>query len=175
MRRRPRPSRRTFAAALCGFPLLAAEAPKPALRVTLGPEQLIASDVPWPYLFQSREGSTVIFGHVRWPPGGKYPIHFTTRSFDERKTWQEWRPGAEHVGNKYFEASYWVSSDALRTLQGPHKYSFVLPQAEVSSFDDRGEPVSRMYVRRSILELPNGDLLAPAYGHFETDKMPTEY
>jgi hypothetical protein len=32
-----------------------------------------------------------------------------------------------------------------------------------------------MYVRRSILQLPDGDLLAPAYGHFESDRFPTEY
>lgn len=194
--------RRAFSAALLGFPLRAAEAPKPALRVTLGTEESIAPGVPWPYLFQSREGTTVIFGHIGWPPGGKYPIHYTTRSFDGRKTWQEWKPApehgrgpitegscvqlrdgrillfdvhAEHVGNKRFEASYWVSRDAFKTLQGPYKYGFVLPPAEVSGFDDRGEPISRMYVRRSILELRSGDLLACAYGHFETDKLPTEY
>src|SRR5689334_3152700 len=141
---RTRPTRRAFSGALFGLPLLAAEAPQASLRVTLGPEQLIAAGVPWPYLFQSREGSTVIFGHIRWPPGGKYPIHYTTRSFDGRKTWQEWKPGpehgrgpitegscvqlkdgrillfdvhAEHVGNKRFAANYWVSRDAFHTLQ----------------------------------------------------------
>jgi hypothetical protein len=51
----------------------------------------------------------------------------------------------------------------------------MLPEAEVNSFDDRGEPISRMYVRRSIIELQNGDLLATAYGHFEADKFASEY
>lgn len=202
MKRQIRPSRRAFAASLLGGPLLAADVPTSSLRIRLGPEQLIAPEVPWPYLFQSREGNTVIFGHVGWPPGGKYPIHYTTRSFDGRKTWQEWKHGpehgrgpitegscvqlrdgrillfdvhAEHVGNKRFETHYWVSRDGFKTLQGPRKYSFVLPQAATDNFDDRGEPISRMYVRRSILELPGGDLLAPAYGHFESDKLPTEY
>jgi BNR repeat protein len=158
--------------------------------------------VPWPYLFQSREGATVLFGHVSWPAGGKYPIHYTSRSFDGRKTWQEWKHSpdqgrgpitegsavqlrdgrillfdvhAEHKGNKRFEANYWTSKDGFRTLEGPQTFSFVLPKAEVNSFDDRGEPVSRMYVRRSVLELQNGDLLATAYGHFEEDKFPSEY
>jgi hypothetical protein len=45
----------------------------------------------------------------------------------------------------------------------------------VSGKDDRGEPVSRMYVRRSMLELESGDLLACAYGRFESDKAPVEY
>jgi hypothetical protein len=194
-----RRSRRSFAASLLGIPAYAAET---KLSVRLGPEQLIAPDVPWPYLFQSREGSTVLFGHVRWPQGGKYPVHYTARSFDRRRSWQEWKPGAEHgrgpitegtavqlrdgrtllfdvhaerTGSRRFEASYWTSNDGFKTLHGPRRYSFVLPDAEVNSFDDRGEPISRMYVRRSMLELPGGDLLAPAYGHFEADKYATEY
>lgn len=194
--------RRAFAASMLGAALPAAETAKASLRITLGPEQLIAKDVPWPYLLQCREGTTVVFGHVRWPQGGRYPIHFTTRSFDGRKTWEEWKQSqergrgpitegstvqlrdgrillfdvhAEHTGNKRFAANYWVSSDGFRTVQGPYPYSFVLPEAEVNSHDDRGEAISRMYVRRSILELPNGDLLACGYGHFESDKLPTEY
>jgi len=202
MYKRTQWTRRAFAATLAGAPLIAADAAKPSLRIELGPEQLVAAGVPWPYLFQAREGTTVLFGHIGWPPGGKYPILYTARSFDGRQTWQEWklnqqygrgpitegssvqlRDGrillfdvhAEHVGNKRFEAGYWSSKDGFRTLEGPHKYSFVLPDAEIHSYDDRGEPISRMYVRRSVLELQNGDLLATAYGHFESDKMATEY
>ena len=168
----------------------------------MGAEQLIAPDVRWPYLFQSREGATLLLGLVNWPPGGKYPVTYTARSFDRGKTWLEWKLDkergrgpitegsavqlpdgrillfdvhAEHTGNKRFEASYWVSTDGLKTLQGPRQYSFSLPAAEVKSFDDRGEPISRMYIRRSILAMPNGDLLACAYGHFEVDKFATEY
>lgn len=202
MTRRNGPTRRAFTASLVGFPALAAAPAALRLRITPGPEQLIAQDVPWPYLFHSREGSTVILGHVRWPPGGKYPIHYTACSFDGRKTWQEWKPApehgrgpitegasvqlksgrilvfdvhAEHVGNKRFETSYWSSTDGYRTLQGPHRYGFDLPQAALDNFDDRGEPISRMYLRRSVLELPGGDLLACAYGHFTPDKFVAEY
>ena len=194
---------RTFGG-LLGAPIAlhAAEPLRPALRVECGPEQSVAPGVQWPYLFQAREGNTVLLGHIGWPPGGKYPIHYTSRSFDSRKSWQEWKAGAEHgrgpitegsavqlrngrillfdvhaehVGGKRFETNFWTSVDGFQTLQGPQKYSFVLPEADVSGFDDRGEPISRMYLRRSILELKGGDLLATAYGHFETDKFPTEY
>ena len=197
-------TRRSFAGYFLGAPgfLAIAETPQPSLRIELGSEQLVAPGVPWPYLFHSREGTTVVLGHIGWPPGGKYPIHYTSRSFDGRKTWQEWKPSpehgrgpitegstvqlrdgrillfdvhAEHVGDKRFEASFWISKDGFRTLQGPEKYSFVLPEAEVNSFDDRGEPISRMYVRRSVVELKSGDLLATAYGHFERDKFASEY
>lgn len=187
---------------MIGLPLAAVEPSKATLSVELGPERLVAKGVPWPYLFQSREGATVLFGHVQWPPGGKYPIHYTSRSFDGRKTWEEWKPGsehgrgpitegssvqlrnglsllfdvhAEHKDGKRFEANFWTSRDAFKTIEGPYPFSFVLPEAEVNSFDDRGEPISRMYVRRSVIELQNGDLLATAYGHFEADKFASEY
>jgi len=195
--------RRAFLGGIAASGLLgAAELPKSVLRVELGPEQLIAAGVPWPYLLHTREGTTVLLGHIGWPPGGKYPIVYTAQSFDGRKTWQEWKPGpqhgrgpitegssvqlrdgrillfdvhAEHVGGKRFEASYWTSNDTFHTLQAPQKYSFVLPEAEINSFDDRGEPISRMYLRRSVIELKNGDLLATCYGHFESDTMAAEY
>lgn len=197
-----RPTRRAFAASLLGVPAFAVDVPGVPLQVSLGPEQLIAEEVAWPYLFHSREGVTTLFGHVRWPAGGRYPIHYTARSFDGRKTWQEWKPGpehgrgpitegtavqlrdgrcllldvhVEHIGNKRFETNYWVSRDGFKTIQGPMKFGFHLPQAAIGTFDDRGEPISRMYLRRSIIELPNGHLLGCAYGHFDDDKTPTEY
>lgn len=178
------------------------QTPALKLKVTLGPEQAIAPGVPWPYLTQLRDGTSIIFGHRAWPPGGKYPIHYTGVSHDGRKTWQEWkhepkhgkgpitegtavelRDGrllvfdvhAEHVGNKRFVHNYWVTRDGFRTVDGPHPYSLTLPDAEVNGFDDRGEPISRFYIRRSMIELPGGDLVASAYGRFEADKMPVEY
>src|SRR6476646_6373868 len=60
----------------------------PALKVELGPERVVAPGAGWPYLFQAREGTTVVFGHVRWIPKQPHPIVFTTRSFDGRNTWQ---------------------------------------------------------------------------------------
>ena len=195
-------SRRTFNGYMLGLALAAAEPSKAGLTIELGPERLIAASVPWPYLFQSRKGTTVLFGHVSWPPGEKYPIHYTSRSFDGRKTWEELKQSsehgrgpitegsavqlpdgrillfdvhAEHVGNKRFEAKFWTSSDDFKTLEGPQTLSFVLPDAEVNGFDDRGEPISRMYFRRSILALQGGDLLATAYGRFESDTFASEY
>jgi hypothetical protein len=173
-----------------------------SLKVSLGPEQLVAAGVPWPYLVQLRDGTTILLGHVRWPEGGRYPIHYTAVSRDGRKTWTEWKPSssqgagpitegsaielgsgpllvfdvhAEHVGNKVFERNYWISKDLYRTLDGPLKFRFSLPHASVDEHDDRGFPISRMYFRRSIIELENGDLLASAYGHFDSDKFPSEY
>lgn len=183
--------------------LMAAFGPPPkVLKVTLGPEQTIAPGVPWPYLVQLRDGTTIVLAHVRWPAGGKFPIHYTSVSRDGRKTWQEWKPAAgqgagpitegsavelrsgallvfnvhaEHQGGKMFETDYWVSRDSYRTLEGPKKFRFPMPEAEVAGKDDRGETISRLYFRRSVIELENGDLLATVYGRFEADKAPVEY
>ena len=194
-------TRRTFALTMAGA-ASAADLPWKPLKVDLGPQQLIAKGVPWPYLVQLRDGTTIVLAHVRWPKGGKYPIHYTAVSHDGRKTWQEWKPSAnqgngpitegtavelrsgalmvfnvhaEHIGEKIFETDYWITRDSYRTLQGPKKFRFSMPEAEVSGKDDRGEPVSRLYLRRSMIELENCDLLACAYGRFETDKAPVEY
>ncbi len=149
-------SRRAFGFALAGM-AGAADLPSKPLRVELGPERVVAPGVPWPYLVQLRDGTTILLGHVRWPKGGKYPIHYTAISRDGRKAWQEWKPAtgqgtgpitegtavelqsgpllvfdvhAEHIGGKVFEAPYWISRDSYRTLEGPHKYRFSLPEAE---------------------------------------------
>jgi hypothetical protein len=50
-----------------------------------------------------------------------------------------------------------------------------VPKAEISGVDDRGEPISRLYIRRSVLLLPGGDLLASAYGRFDEDTASVEY
>jgi hypothetical protein len=194
-------NRRSFGFVLAGTARAAASSIQP-LKVTLGPQQPVAAGVPWPYLVQLRDGTTILLGHVRWPKGGTYPIHYTAVSRDGRKTWTEWKPSsnqgsgpitegsavelrsgpllvfdvhAEHIGNKVFERNYWITKDSYRTLEGPLKYRFSLPEAAVDEHDDRGFPISRMYFRRSVIELENGDLLACAYGHFESDRFPSEY
>lgn len=179
-----------------------ADLPLKPLDVRMGPEQIVARGVPWPYLVQLRDGTTILLGHVGWPKGGKYPIHYTAVSRDGRRTWAEWKPPAasgagpitegtavelrdgrflvfnvhaEHQGNKLFETNFWESRDSYRTLTGPRQFRFSVPEAETQGKDDRGEIISRLYFRRSVVELASGDLLACAYGRFETDKAPVEY
>jgi len=174
----------------------------PSIQVELGPEKTVAPGAGWPYLFQSSEGTTVVLGHVKWIPKSPYPIHFTVRSYDGRKTWEPWTPApeqgtgpmtegvavqlkdgrilifdvyAEHTRNRIFEGKRWISRDGWRTVSGPESVRVSVPKAEISGVDDRGEPISRLYIRRSVLLLPGGDLLASAYGRFEEDTAPVEY
>lgn len=168
----------------------------------LGPEQMVAPGAGCPYLFQSHEGTTVVLGHVKWIPKSPYPIHFTLRSFDERKTWETWMPApeqgvgpmtegvalqlkdgrilildvyAEHLRDRIFQGKRWISRDGWRTVAGPETIRVSAPKAEISGVDDRDEPISRLYIRRFMLLLSGGDLLASAYGRFDEDMAPIEY
>ena len=38
-------------------------------------------------------------------------------------------------------------------------------------FDDGGNPVNGLFVHRTLLEMPNGDLVATAYGWLEADAV----
>src|SRR5215207_7795719 len=134
----------------------AANAPSelPPIYAELGPEQLIMPGGGWPYLFQSREESTVVLGHLHWLPGKPEPVVFTTRSFDQRRTWQEWKPAADqgagpvtegsavqlddgrilifdvyayHAGNKVFHGKRWISRDGWKTVAGPEPTRVSVP------------------------------------------------
>src|SRR4051812_16891736 len=87
----------TFLLLALASSLRGANAPSepPPVYAQLGPEQLIHRGGGWPYLFQSLEGTTVVLGHMHWLPAKPEPVVFTTRSFDQRHTWQEWKPGPD--------------------------------------------------------------------------------
>ncbi len=144
----------------------------------------------------------MVLGHRGWVPGQNYPIHFILRSFDGRKTWQEWKPAAnqgrgpitegaavqlrsgrilipdvyaEDQGTETFLGKMWESRDGLRTIAGPSEMKVTVPGIQAKGYDDRGAVISRLYIRRSVIELKNGDLLACAYGKFRGDTAPVEY
>ncbi|MDB6094509.1 MAG: exo-alpha-sialidase [Verrucomicrobia bacterium] len=173
------------------------------VEVKLGAEQTVVRDAGWPYLFQAKEGTTVVFGHKVWLPKQHEPVVFASRSFDERKSWEVSQPTpgkdpgpvtegsavqladgrilifnvyAYHVGERRFEGKRWVSRDGWKTVSGPETIRVSVPLAKVDGMvDDRGEPISRLYLRRSVVVLAGGDLLATAYGCFDGDNVPVEY
>ena len=124
---------------------LARRKPRPSgfwLKVGLGPEQVIARGVPWPYLGQVRDGTTISAGACRMAARrGKYPIHYTAissrRPQDLDRSGSQTpikalvpspkaRPSncdqgpclftvhAEHIGNKVFETNCWITHDSYR-------------------------------------------------------------
>jgi hypothetical protein len=70
----------------------------------------------------------------------------------------------------------WKSHDDLRTLEGPFAVDFHLPTINWSgSTDDGGRPHASARLHRSLIELPNGDLLTTMYSWFAGDTAPAAY
>ena len=58
----------------------------------------------------------------------------------------------------------------------PSSFIVDLPQARQSLGDDRGDTIpTGILWHRTILEMPNGDLLAGIYGVFHEDNIPSQY
>ena len=78
-------------------------------------------------------------------------------------------------GSGHFEIPIWVSKDDLKTMRGPIIGKLHMPQAKRGGFDDGGHPYSGLTFHRTVLEMPNGDLLASAYCWFKGDDTPCDY
>jgi len=70
----------------------------------------------------------------------------------------------------------WKSRDDFRTVEGPFFVDFYLPGIKwTGSSDDMGRPHQAARLHRSILEMPNGDLLTTMYSWFGDDAAPCPY
>jgi len=71
----------------------------------------------------------------------------------------------------------WTSHDDLRSLHGPTAVDFYLPTIVWGGSTDDNAAVKRNWARlhRSIIEMPNGDLLALMYSRFNGDTAPSAY
>lgn len=174
-----------------------------SLSVTIGPEILMIPDGLQPFMLQTASGRLIAQAQLKVPPATPYPgIYANVVSDDGGATWQPWRQENIPGGSPFYEgcaaqlrdgtvvwleyaatgpdengdwtASLWESRDDLRTLQGPIKASFHLPQAK-GGFDDDGNPAGNVFFHRSLLELPDGGLLLTAYCWFQEDTTPSTY
>jgi len=70
----------------------------------------------------------------------------------------------------------WKSTDDLHSLTGPSFVDVYLPHVNwTGSSDDGGHPHHALRMHRSLLELPNRDLLATVYGWLADDHAPCPY
>ena len=70
----------------------------------------------------------------------------------------------------------WFSHDDFRSWDGPHGADFAIPTVRFGgSTDDYGRSHAAARLHRSIVELPNGDLLATIYCWFTSDTTPAGY
>jgi hypothetical protein len=70
----------------------------------------------------------------------------------------------------------WKSHDDLHTWEGPFAVDFTLPGIRFGAgSDDRGVPLPAAWMHRSMIALPNGDLLTTMYSWFTGDTAPCAY
>ena len=157
------------------------------LKIIIGPEQIIMRDQLQPGMFQSSQGTLLLHAAQ------------VARSTDGGKTWKPWTPTTRKgldfieavelkdgtvlgVGfvpdgpmkDGYLGARLWESHDDMQTFDGPIPAKVYLPDS-ISGFSDNGQPDPGFGFHRTVLEMPNGDLLATAYGWFKGDATPSDY
>ena len=82
---------------------------------------------------------------------------------------------SRHIGDGRFQGQVWHSDDQWRTVT-PSPYIAHVPRAKPNLGDDRGDTVpTGILWHRTILEMPDGDLLAGIYGVFQEDNTPSQY
>jgi len=171
------------------------------VKLTSKAERIILPHGLQPYLFQSVHGTLVLQAQVSRKIA--YPgLWKTVRSGDRGQSWQSWTPTrAQGEGpftegniaqlkdgsilvlewiargpdsNGYFTGNVWESQDDWLTLDGPYPARMYIPEGK-GGVDDGGDAIAGIFLHRSLLEMPDGDLLTTAYGWFEEDSTPSAY
>lgn len=172
-------------------------------QIEIRPEILVLRDAQQPFLFRTSTGRLLVTAQLPAPAGAPYPGRWAMMASDDCGAhWRQWtQPGIDggspfHEGcavqlrdgtivllswsargpesDGCWRAMRWESRDDWATVQGPFPAVFDLPQA-VGGYDDDGNPVPEVFLHRSLLELPGGDLLLTGYGWFAGDDTPSTY
>jgi len=173
------------------------------LKITIGPEVKILPEGLQPFMFLSRQGTLVVQAQLPTTEDKEFPGRWgTVRSTDGGRSWQNWAPAKEQGEGPFIEGSVgqlkdgtililewvargpkadgnfigkvWESKDEWKTISGPFEAKFYLPEGK-GGFDDGGKPVDGLFIHRTLMEMPDGSLLATAYGWFKEDTVPSSY
>jgi hypothetical protein len=173
------------------------------MKITIGPEIRVFPEGLQPFLFPSRNGVMVVQAQLPSPVEKEFPGRWgAVRSSDRGRTWSAWTPAAAQEEGPFMEGSatqlrdgtvmvlewvargpkeggyfigkLWESRDEWQTLCGPTEARIYLPEG-TGGFDDGGKPVNGLFIHRTLLEMPNRDLIATAYGWFRGDTRPSAY
>ena len=172
-------------------------------KLKIGEERIVLNEGLQPFLFKTRQGRLVVTAQMPVPPGTVFPgVWATMISDDQGSSWKPWAQVNIEGGSPFHEgcvtqlkdgtifllqwsargpesggnwiAKFWESRDNWQTVQGPFEARMFLPLAK-GGFDDEGHPVPEIFLHRSMIEMPNGDLLLTAYGWFRGDDTPSTY
>jgi hypothetical protein len=83
----------------------------------------------------------------------------------------EWTAEGPKEGG-YLFGKLWESHDEWQTLSGPTEAKIYLPDA-ITGYDGGGRPMPGIWLHRTMIEMPGGELLATAYGWFKGDSTPS--
>jgi len=173
------------------------------LKITIGPEVKILPEGLQPFMFRSRQGTLVVQAQLPTTEDKEFPGRWgTVRLTDGGRSWQNWAPAKEQGEGPFIEGSVgqlkdgtililewvargpkadgnfigkvWESKDEWKTISGPFEAKFYLPEGK-GGFDDGGKPVDGLFIHRTLMEMPDGSLLATAYGWFKEDTVPSSY
>jgi len=175
------------------------------LQVNIGPERKFMPGGLQPFMVRAADGRLYAIGQLPVPLGTHFPGVFgACVSDDAGKTWQKWSQADLPGGSVFFEgcatvlkrdnnalimlphsfkaaqpegwweAPLWESRDNWRTVRRATTARLHLPQAK-GGFDDDGHKAPEVFLHRTLLELPSGELLLTGYGWFKGDEIPSTY
>jgi hypothetical protein len=179
--------------------------PPAASPFQLGPERVILDHAMQPFLFRAAGGELLVSAHDpfqkvnqlnRFPHQARHGV-----SYDQGRNWQPIGVGAGTVEPYFghglarpdgrfiwlyyyayrdgapsgpYAGQRWWSDDGFRTFHGPEPITFNVPGA-MPNVDDGNAHVDIVCLHRSLVALPDGALLACAYGRFEGDDASCDY
>jgi hypothetical protein len=82
---------------------------------------------------------------------------------------------AHKVAKGEYEGRLWRSSAGWKTFSGPTPFKLSVPRYEENGDSDQGAPFLAVPWHRSVIEMPDGSLMASIYGRFQEDRTPSEY
>lgn len=151
-------------------------------------------------LLEVSKGSRTYHGSPTFEYSQQDPLFLVSR--DGLKTWEPWSEAAkipllpwfegaevelrdgsvlmfEYISNKvsseHYEGRMWRSSAGWRTFEGPSPFHLSIPGFEEAGGSDQGKPFLAVPWHRSVIEMPDGSLLASIYGRFKEDRTPADY
>lgn len=171
----------------------------------LGPERVVLDHAMQPFLFRAPGGDLMISAQDPLEPlklNNRFPHQArTVVSHDQGRSWQPVAvcdglaqpyfshgtvlPDGQFVLFYYYacrdgdpvgpyDCQRWSSRDGFRTFHGP-EHSLVHVAESVPNVDDGNVKVDIVCMHRSLVTMPNGDLLACAYGRFQGDDAACDY
>jgi hypothetical protein len=144
----------------------------------------------FPSLIRCLDGSLLCYdlrstdGGKTWPRAGHFgfPLSDATRPY--RGASATLKDGTILLVGRYTRKHEWEkdvfvtevyrSRDHFASYDGPLRGHIYVPQVAAGT-DEYGQPADGPFFEHSLVEMPNGNLMAPMWGWFTQDQTPSDY